>query len=382
MASGSGPRYPFGWPSPIDQPVEFADVHRCPAQPVELPSGDGAWLVTGYEDVRALLVDPRISKNRNRPDIARLVPPGGPVKHFANQVEMDPPGHTRMRRLIAKAFTAARVSKLEPGIRQIVDELLDDLTARPQPVDLSTAFAHPLSIRVICELLGVPAEDRSRFIAQTEPPWAYMADLIERKRRDPGDDLISALIEVSDADDGRLSPTELHWWSTVLLLAGYETTAHQLLSAVVILLSHPQHLARLREDRTLLPSAVEELLRHQVVGTSLSMLRYVTDDVDVGGVTIPKGASVIPSLECANHDPAVFDDPMRLDLTRSGPPQLTFSFGRHFCIGAPLARMELELGLEGLLHRLPGLRLAEPVERLRRRADPFTQGFAEVLVTW
>jgi cytochrome P450 len=382
MASESGPRYPFSWPSPVDQPVQFADVHNRPALPVVLPSGDDAWLVTRYHDVRALLVDPRISKNRNRPDMARMVPAGRPAKHFAGQVEMDPPGHPRMRRLIAKAFTAARVSGLRPRIREIVDDLLDDMTAGPRPVDLSATFAHPLSIRVICELLGVPAEDRSRFATLSEPPWDYMADLIERKRREPDDDLISALIAVSDADDGRLSPTELHWWTTVLLLAGYETTAHQLLSAVVTLLSHPDQLARLRTDPTGVPSAVEELLRHQVVGTSLPMLRYVTDDVRVGDVTIPKGSSVIPSLECANHDPTVFDDPMRLDLTRRGPQQLTFSFGRHFCVGAALARIELELGLDGLLRRLPGLRPAEPLDRLRRRADPFTQGFAEVPVTW
>jgi cytochrome P450 len=375
--------YPFDWPSPIDQPKELADVHQQPAVPVRLPSGDEAWLVTRYHDVRALLVDPRVSKNRNRPDMARMTPPNGaPVKHFANQVEMDPPGHTRMRRLIAKAFTATRVAKLQPRVRQIVAELLDDMAAGVRPVDLSTAFAHPLSIRVICELLGVPVEDQPRFATLREPPWAYMKDLIDRKRHEPGDDVISALIQVTDADDGRLSETELHWWSTVLLLAGYETSAHQMLSAVVMLLSHPRQLALLLADLTLVPSAVEELLRHQVVGTSLSMLRYVTDDIDVGGVTIPKGASVIPSLECANHDPAVFAGPMELDLTRSAPQQLTFSFGQHFCVGAPLARIELHLGLEGLFRRFPDLRLAEPLDRLCRRDDPFTQGFAAVPVTW
>jgi cytochrome P450 len=375
--------YPFDWQSPVDQPEQLADVHRQPALPVRLPSGDRAWVVTGYHDVRRLLTDPRISKNRNRPDVARMTPPeGGPVKHFTHQVEMDPPGHTRMRRLIGKAFTAARVERLRPRIGEIVEDLLDDLARGPRPADLSAAYAHPLSIRVICELLGVPAGDAPQFAALHEPPWEYMADLIERKRSAPGDDLISALIQVTDADDGRLSPTELHWWSTVLLLAGYETTAHQMLSAVVTLLCHPPGLAALRADPAPIPAAVEELLRHQVVGTSLSMLRYVTEDVDVSGVTIPSGASVIPSLECANHDPAVFDEPLELDLARSGPPQLTFSFGRHFCVGAPLARVELQLGLGGLLHRFPHLRLAEPADRLRRRADPFTQGFAAVPVVW
>jgi cytochrome P450 len=382
-------QYPFEWPSHVDQPVEFAQAHGQPAQPVTLPSGDEAWLVTGYHDVRALLTDPRISKNRNRPDMARMIPPNGaPTKHFANQVEMDPPGHTRMRRVIAKAFTAARAEKLRPRVTEIVDDLLDAMIRGERPVDLSTAFAHPLSIRVIGELLGVPENEQAQFVTVREPPWAYMADLIARKRRQPGDDLISALIEVtrpSDVDapgEGWLSETELHWWSTVLLLAGYETSAHQMLSAVVLLLAHPHELARLRADRSLIPPAVEELLRHQVVGTSLSMLRYVTDDIDLGGVTIPKGASVIPSLECANHDPEVFGDPLRLDLARSGPQQLTFSFGRHFCVGAPLARIEMQLGLDGLLQRFPMLRLAVPMQQLVRRRDPFTQGFSALPVTW
>lgn len=381
MPSGC-PRYPFEWPSPVQQPAEFADLHSEPARPVVLPSGDEAWLVTGYHEVRALLTDPRISKNRNRPDMARMTAQGGPAKHFANQVEMDPPGHPRMRRLIAKAFTAARVERLRPRVGEIVTDLLDQLAAGPRPVDLSAAFAHPLSIRVIGELLGVPAEDQAGLVKQHEPPWAYMAQLIDRKRQDPGDDLISALIAVTDSDDGQLSDAELHWWSTVLLLAGYETSAHQLLSAVVMLLARPDQVSMLRADPTVIPAATEELLRHQVVGTSLSMLRYATEEIVVGGVTIPKGASVVPSLECANHDPTVFAKPLELDLTRTGPAQLTFSHGRHFCVGAPLARIELQLALEGLLRRFPTLRLAEPVDRLERRVDPFTQGFTAVPVTW
>jgi cytochrome P450 len=381
--TGTCPHYPFEWPSPTGQPAEFADAHRVPAMPVRLPSGDEAWLVTRYHDVRALLTDPRISKNRNRPDMARMTPPtGGPTKHFANQVEMDPPGHTRMRRLIAKAFTAARVEKLRPRVGEIVDELLDSIAAGARPAELSSAFAHPLSIRVICELLGVPVGDQDRFTVGGQPPWSYMADLIARKQAEPGDDLISALIGVTDAEDGRLSDNELHWWSTVLLLAGYETSAHQMLSALVLLLSHPEQLAALRAGHIPMAGAVEELLRHQTVGVSLSMLRYVTTDIEVSGVTIPRGASVVPSLECANHDPSVFDNPLVLDLTRSGPPQLTFSHGRHFCVGAPLARVELEVGLQLLLQRLPTLRLAVPVDQLRRRADAFIQGFTAVPVTW
>lgn len=376
-------RYPFAWPSPVDQPTELAGLHECPAVPVELPSGDPAWLVTRYHDVRTLLVDPRVSKNRDRPDMARMVPGNGaPAKHFQHQVEMDPPGHTRMRRLVAKAFTAVRVESLRPRVERIAAGLLDEMGRAGRRADLSAAFAHPLSLQVICELLGVPEPDRAQLAGVSTPPWQYMRELIERKRREPGPDLVSELARVSDAADGRLSDTELHWWCTVLLLAGYETSAHQLLSAVVLLLHHPRQLAALRGDPGLVPNAVEELLRHQTVGTSLSMLRYVTDDIELDGVTIPRGASVVPALECANHDPAAYPDPSTLDITRTGPQQLSFSTGRHFCVGAPLARIELQIGLTQLLRRLPGLRLDVPVAALRRRADPYTQGFRELPVTW
>jgi len=373
-------RYPFGWPSAIEQPREFGTLHDEPVVPVTLPSGDTAWLITRYDDIRAVLTDPRVSKNRNRPDIARMTEKK--VKVFQSQVDMDPPAHTRMRRLISKAFTPARVDKLRPRIRSITGELITELASGPQPADLAQSLAFPLSIRVICELLGVPAADRARFTQDGAPPWDYMRELIARKREQPADDLISALIQVHDEDDGRLSASELLWWCTVLLLAGYETTANQLCSAVVLLLTHPGQIALLREDHARMPQAVEELLRCQVVGTSLSMLRYVTEDIKVAGLAIPRGTSVITALESANNDPEAFSCPADLDITRSGPPQLTFSVGRHFCAGASLARAELQVALESLLHRFPDLRLAVPVGDLRRHDDAFTQGFVTVPVQW
>ncbi|GAA2774837.1 cytochrome P450 [Streptomyces rameus] len=373
--------YPFAWPSASEQPKEFAGLHDDPVVTVVLPSGDEALLITRYEDIRALLTDPRVSKNRNRPGIARMTT--RKVKAFQSQVSMDPPEHTRMRSLISKAFTASRVERLRPRIQELTDGLLDVMEAGPRPVDFATAFAFPLSIQVICELLGVPADEREQFALKQTPPWDYMTDLIERKRASPGEDLISALIEVHDEQDGRLDATELHWWSTMLLLAGYETSANQLCSALVMLTAHPDQLAKLAQDPGLLPGAVEELLRCQVVGTSLSMLRYVTDDIEVGGVTVPRGSSIITALEVANHDPSAFGCPARFDVTRSGDaPQLTFSVGRHFCVGAALARAELQVALASLLHRFPNLRLGVPADRLVRVEDAFTQGFQEVPVTW
>jgi cytochrome P450 len=373
-------RYPFSWPSAAAQPREFAALHDEPLVQVTLPSGDTAWLITRYDDIRAVLTDPRVSKNRNRPDIARMTEKK--VKVFQSQVDMDPPAHTRMRRLIAKTFTPGRVDKLRPRIQQITDGLLDEMAAGSQPADLAASLAFPLSIQVICELLGVPPADRGQFTSSSAPPWDYMRDLISRKREEPADDLISALIQVHDEYDGTLSTTELHWWSTVLLLAGYETTANQLCSSVVLLLTHPDQLALLRQDYTRTPLAVEELLRCQVVGTSLSMLRYVTEDIEVSGTTVRAGSSVITALESANHDPAAFPCPGELDLARFGAQQLTFSAGRHFCAGASLARTELQIGLESLLRRFPALRLAASHDELRRHDDAFTQGFVTVPVAW
>ncbi len=374
-------RYPFAWPSATDQPKELADLHEQPILSVILPSGDTALLATRYDDIRALLAHSAVSKNRNRPGVARMTTTPR-VKHFQRQVDMDPPHHPRMRRLIAKAFTTARVDAFRPRIKQIVDELLDELVHAGPPADLNTTFSYPVTIRVICELIGVPAEEQSRFHDTGAPPWEYMRELIERKRREPGDDLISALIRVRDENDGRLSDDELHWWSTVLLLAGYETTASQLSGSMVLLLSHPAELAKLRADFGLVADAVEELLRCQVVGASLTMLRYVTEDVEIGGVKIPSGSSIIPALESANQDPSAFGCPAHLDITRAERQQLTFSVGRHFCLGAPLARAELQIAIEGLLRRFPQLRLAVPTGELRRQDDPFFQGFVEVPVAW
>ncbi|MGX1773956.1 cytochrome P450 [Nocardia brasiliensis] len=378
----SGCPFPFAWPTGPAQPDALLQAHRDPFRTVTLPSGDEAVLATRYQTIRALLADPRISKDRNRSGVAKMTT--RPQKVFQRRVDMSPPAHARMRRLIAREFTTARVETLRPRIAAIVEELLDRMAAggAAEPVDLNTAFAFPLSIQVICELLGVPAQDRHHFGDTSNPPWDYIRELIERKRRQPDSDLISALVAVSDAEDGRLTPDELHFWSTLLLLAGYETTANQIAGGVVLLLHHRDQLALLRADPALITGAVEELLRCQVVGTSLSMLRYVTEDVTVDDRVIPQGTSIIPALECANHDPAVFADPGRIDLTRRDAPQLTFSVGRHFCPGAPLARAQLQLGIGALIERFPTLRLAVAPERLDRVDDHFFQGFRTVPVRW
>jgi len=372
--------YPFAWPSPVDQPTQWQDVHEEPLVPVRLPSGDTALLVTRYDDVRAVLADHRVSKDRSRKGTARMTEKNEKVFQ-ARPVAMHGEEHGRVRRLIAKAFTARRVEGLRPRIAQIVDELLEDLAGKPQPVDLNAEFSFPLTIRVICELLGVPDAERANFGDTSNPPWGYMRDLIERRRAAPGDDLISAMIQAHDADDGRLTTEELVWWCTLLLLAGYETTANQLSGSVVLLLNKPAEVERLWAQPELVPAAVEELLRCQVVGSSLSMLRVVTEDIEVAGQTVPAGTSVIPGLDSANHDPKAFGCPARFDLDRSERrQQLTFSTGQHFCLGAPLARVELQEAIGRLIRRLEHLSLAVPTAELSRAEDVFFPAFTEVPV--
>jgi cytochrome P450 len=392
-------RYPFHRPAALEIPRELADVRHQPVVEVTLPSGDQALLVTRYDDVRALLVDSRLSRNLNRPDAARI---SANNKMFQdNRIDPDPPEHTRIRRLVMKAFTPARVAELEPYIRDVVAELLDAMAARGGPVDLNEALAFPLPIRVICHLLGVPDKDMRRLrdwtdaflsVSKLSGPQigqamgemkAYIAELIEAKRRQPGQDLISAMIRVRDDVDGALTEYELHWWCRLLLLVGYETTATQLGGGVAMLLSHPDQLAALRADPTLQTNAVEEMLRWKLVGSSVSMLRYATDDIPLAECTIPRGASVIPAVDSANQDESVFDDPGRFDITRrNAGAHLTFSLGPHFCIGANLARAQLRIAVAALLDRFPGLRLAVPAGELARQEGALLEGFLAIPVTW
>ncbi|MEU4831043.1 cytochrome P450 [Streptosporangium sp. NPDC023615] len=373
-------KFPFEWPPGARLPEELVTLRDEPVVRAVMPSGDPVWLVTRYADVRAVLSDRRLSRNRERPGAPRMTA-AARTKVFQNpKIDRDPPEHTRMRRLMTKAFTPARIERLEPYVKEVVTELLDRW--REPPVDLVAEFALPLTLRVICRLLGVPVADQERFRTGVGEAWQYIGELIEVKRANPGDDLVSELIGVHDDQDGRLSTHELHVWCTVLLMAGHETTAAQIGSGTVLLMRHPDQLALLRSEPERIPDAVEELLRFQVAGHSLSMLRYVTEDIEVGGVTIPAGSGVVPVLESANLDESVFPDPLRLDITRDARDQIAFSSGPHYCLGAALARLELRTAFAALIERFPALRLAVDVSELRHHDNPFELGFAEVPVTW
>jgi nocardicin N-oxygenase len=391
--------YPFERPAALEVPTEIAGLRREPVCPVRLPSGDTALLVTRYDDVRRLLTDDRLSRNLGRPGAARISKENRMFQD--SRIDPDPPEHTRVRRLVTKAFSASRVERLRPYVTGLVDELLDKMEAAGGgPVDLNEALAFPLPIQVICKLLGVPDADHDQLRRWTEAflsvsqftgeqigrsmreMTAYIARLVELKRETPGDDLISAMIRVRDEDDGSLTEYELHWWCRLLLLVGYETTATQLGGGVALLLSHPEQLAALRADYGLIPQAVEEALRWKLVGSSVSMLRYAVDDIEMDGYTIPKGSSVIPAVDSANQDAAVFEDPERFDITRTANPHLTFSLGAHFCIGAALARLQLQIATERLLRRFPTLRLHVPATALRRQPGALLEGFVSIPVEW
>ncbi|MFI1032562.1 cytochrome P450 [Streptomyces sp. NPDC020951] len=394
---------------------EAGPVHRITGT-----DGLPAWLVTRYDDVRRALADPRLSLDK------RNARPGGyrglalPPALDANLLNMDPPDHTRIRRLVSQAFTPRRVAALRTPIRETADALLDAIEPLGR-ADLIASYAAPLPIAVICDLLGVPPHDRRDFRSWTdalvapdpaEPSrtkqavgsmLAFFTRLIADKRSNPADDLLSALIAVRDEENGeadgeadgkadskvggkaggedRLSEDELMSLAFLILFAGYENTVHLIGNATVALLAHPDQLAALRADPGRLGSAVEELARYDGPAP-LAIRRFPTEDLTIGGVTVPAGDTVLLGLAAAHRDPARFTDPDRLDLGRDATGHLALGHGIHYCLGAPLARLETEIALAALLDRFPRLSLAVPAGELRRRPAMRARGLLALPVTY
>jgi cytochrome P450 len=389
-------------PSPVPYdigPQLRALTAQQPVTRVELPDGSAAWLVTGFDEVREVLIDRRFSR-------ALAHEPGRVQRGIEtilddSMISMDPPEHSRMRKLAAGAFTEKRMQALRPEVARIVDDLLEQLAAASRPADLIRSFSLPLPSSVICSLLGVPPEDVSRFYGWSNTmfsDWsrsadeieqarlaisAYMAELIAHKRREPTDDLISVLIDARDHAD-RLTEEELVRFCFGLLLAGHETTINQINLSFVTLCHHPAEMARLRADPGLIPDAVEELLRFvQLSGSGfIPLARIAREEVRLGGVTIPAGATVLPHMNAANRDPAAFAEPDRLDLLRAPKTHVAFGAGAHHCLGAQLARMELQEALRGLITRLPGLRMAVPLSGIEFREGQAITSMRELPVTW
>ena len=395
------PRFPFP-PSPVPYspgPEVRELMAKCPVNKVRLPDDSTAWLVTGFDEAREVMIDQRYSR-------ALVFAPGRQVYGVEATlsdalIAMDPPEHTRLRKLVAAAFTDKRVQALRPRVTEIVNDLIDAMLAGPRPADLSHSFSLMVPASVICALLGVPITDVERFhewsnaifadwsrsrdeIAEAYAAIArYMAGLIAQKRNEPQDDLISVLINARDAGD-KLSEAELVDFCIQLLAAGHETTANSINLSFVALCQNPAELARLRADPGLIPAAVEELVRYVMISGSgfIPLARITREEVCLGGVTIPAGEAVLPSFNVANRDPAAFDDPDRLDVGRAPKTHLGFGAGVHHCLGAQLARMELQEALRGLLTRLPGLRMTVPMSELEFRAGQAIASMRELPVTW
>jgi cytochrome P450 PksS len=357
------------------------------------------WLVTRYDDTVEVLRDERLTKDprklseQARSTFFRLASEG----LLEHMLASDPPDHTRLRSLVSQAFTPRRIEALRPRILAIATGLLEAALARGS-VDFIDAFAFPLPVIVIAELLGVPAEDREQFRAWTqalfvpqadgnpEPVMAagqsflrYFSTLFQQRQAAPGDDLVSALLAAEEQGE-RLRPNELTGMVFLLLVAGHETTVNLLGGGLLALLEHPEQLERLRGNRKLMGSAVEEMLRYcSPVETSTS--RFTVEPTEVCGQTIPAEQMVIAGLMAANHDPEVFAEPERFDVGRTPNRHVAFGSGIHFCLGAPLARMEAAVAFDLLLDRAPGVRLAVEPERLEWRKTAFIRSLEQLPVT-
>ncbi|MFC3997334.1 cytochrome P450 [Nocardiopsis sediminis] len=389
--------YPFSPPDRLNLDPAYAEVRDGPLVRVRLAYGDDAWLVTRYQDVKTVLSDLRFSRAAA---VRSDEPRARPLRMRPDVIlSMDPPDHTRLRRLVAKAFTARRVAALHPRTEGIADRLVGEMLAAGAPADLVERFSVPLVIAVICELLGVPFEDRSRFRVwceaivattaytpgevqeHTDALRAYVAELIELRRAEPADDLITGFVEARD-DHDRLSEAEMVSLAMTLLITGQGATVSQIPNFVYALLIREGAWARLVADPDLIPAAVEELTRHVPLGEASDMARYALEDVELSGGTVRAGEAVIPFISVANRDPAVFDDPEEVVLDREYNPHLGFSHGVHHCLGAQLARQELRVALRVLTRRCPRLRFAVPEPELPWKTGSLARGLTALPVSW
>ncbi|MEU3416299.1 MULTISPECIES: cytochrome P450 [unclassified Streptomyces] len=395
-------RFPLRRTCPFSEPPEYAGMRA--EEPVSRAAlkvnGKPAWLVTRHEHVRQVLGDSRVSSNLKLPGYPHQfhIPEELLAQVRLMMLNMDPPEHTAHRRMLIPEFTARRVRELRPRIQQIVDDHVDAMLAAGGPVDLVTALALPVPSLVICELLGVPYEDHARFEewsaammnhdlspeeygAAVQALDTYLDQLVTLKEKEPGDDLISRFLEKNRAEQVA-DHTDVVTMARLMLVGGHETTANMIALGVLALLRHPEQMEALRADPSLLPNAVEELLRVFSISDS-GTARVAVADIEVGDVTIRAGEGILALNNAANHDESVFPDPDTLDIRRAeARSHLAFGYGVHQCIGANLARVELEAVYGTLLRRVPGLRLDADVAELRFKDDAMVYGVYELPVTW
>ena len=390
--------YPFGPIRALEiDPMYFWLQEHEPLARVKLPYGEEGWLLTRYDDVRTALGDPRFSLAQAA---VRDVPRLTPQRYGAILTDQDPPDHTRLRRLVAKAFTARRVEQLRERAEQITGELLDEMVKAGQPADLSEVLAVPLPGLMVCELIGVPYADRDQFrdwvgawmsVTALTPEQrgdyigrltGYVAAQAEQRRREPTDDLLGVLVTAHEEGD-RLTAEEVVQLTLVILAAGYESTASQIVNFTYALLTHPDQLALLRSRPGLMPGAVEELMRWVPLLAAADVLpRYALADVELSDGTVPAGEPVLLAKHAANRDPRRYEDPDRLDITRDARGQLGFGHGAHHCLGAPLARLDIQTALTALLASFPELRLAVPEDQIEWKSGMAVRGPVALPISW
>ncbi|MEU7023876.1 cytochrome P450 [Streptomyces sp. NPDC046203] len=399
---GEAPAYPMTRRCPYRMPVGYEELRgRGPLQKVTLYDGRQVWLVAGNELGRALFPDPRLSSDVLHPGFPFLAPRiAAQTRQRAAPplVGVDDPEHARQRRMTIPGFGIRRIAALRPRIERIANGLVDDMIDRGSPAELLTQYALPLPSAAICALLGVPFEDhayfdeRSRHVLSSsgegEAETAYRAfseilcylhELIAKKEKHPGDGLVDELI-ARQLSEGAVDHQELAMMCSLLLVSGHETTANMIALGVVTLLEHPEQMALLREDASLLPHAVEELMRFTSIGDVL--MRVAAEDIEIAGRTIRAGDGVALSTMLMNRDPRAWEDPDSFDIRRAAGRHVAFGYGIHQCIGQNLARAEMEIAFRTLFRRIPDLRVTRRADELPLNAPYVLQGVAELPVAW
>ncbi|GGF34970.1 cytochrome P450 [Williamsia phyllosphaerae] len=385
--------YPFNRPDNLELAGEYAAIRQGPGLArVRLPFGEIGWLATRYADARTVLADPRFSRAES---VTHDEPRMREGRQTGGILSVDPPDHTRLRVLVAKAFTVKRIEALRPTVKQLCQKLIDDAVADGAPTDIVDRFALPLPVQVICELLGVPTSDRPRFRAWSDAALSttsmtadeyqasreefrdYMRGLLAIKRETPTDDLMTALVAARDEGD-KLTELELIDLCNGILVAGHETTASQIPNFVLYLLGREGSWRRLHDEPDLIPAAVEELMRLVPLGLGGGQARYATEDVVLGDVTVRAGEPVLVAIAAANRDPEVFDDPETFDLERGRTPHIGFGHGAHHCLGAALARLELQEALLALTRNFPDLAVTE----VDWKTEMVVRGPKKMMITW
>jgi cytochrome P450 len=388
------------WPMPRSCPMlppdEYTRLREQPPQRVRLDDGSLAWIVSRYHDMREAMKNPALSVDITLPGfpIRLPIPPLPRIQSF---IRMDPPEHTRLRRMVMPELGGSAVKRYRPMIEKLIDDLLDGIAAEPGPVDLQKRFAFPIPALAIARILGVPDEDVDRFQEQTlalticelgseegarafTDLSAYVDQLVRTKQADPGEDMIGRLVRRYWAT-GELDHEDLVAMVFLVLVAGFETTASQLSLSILVLLQQPEEVSRMLGEPGRLDQVMDELLRYWSISQD-NQVRVAAEPTELGGVSIQAGEGVVFAISAANHDESVFPDAARFCPDRDASQHLAFGYGTHYCPGASLARLEMELALPALFRRLPDLRLAAQVDDLSFRYDTVVYGVNTLPVAW